>query len=101
LSPLGPGKLIRTWGSVDLDVECAIEMKLIGIVILSVASIAVLLGAVLPVIVTRVLGLGIDIPRYWGRTGTVYGPLSYPWVSLVAGLILLSVFGWGIWKLTR
>jgi hypothetical protein len=76
-------------------------MKLIGIAILSVASIAVLLGVVLPVIGTRVLGLGIDIPSHWGRTGTVYGPLSYPWVSLVAGLLLLSVFGWGIWKLIR
>lgn len=75
------------------------QMKLIGIAVLSVASIAVLLEVVLPVILTRVLGLGIDIPGHWGRTGRVYGPLSYPWVSLLAGLVLLSVFGWGIWKL--
>ncbi len=79
-------------------------MKLIGIAILSLASIAVLLGVVLPVLVTRILGLvglGIDIPGHWGWTGTVYGPLSFPLVSLVAGLLLLSLFGWRIWRLTR
>ena len=72
-------------------------MKIIGIAVLSVASIAVLLGLVLPVLVTHVLGLGIDVPR----NATVYGPLSYSWISLLTGLLLLSVFGWGIWKLTR
>jgi hypothetical protein len=72
------------------------DMKIIGITVLSVASIAVLIGLVLPVLVTHVLGLGIDIPR----NATVYGPLSYPWISLPVGLLLLSVFAWGIWKLT-
>ena len=76
-------------------------MKIVGITLLSVASIAVLLGLVLPVLVTRVLGLGIDVPKHWDRTAMVYGPLAYPWISLLAGLLLLSVFGWGIWKLTR
>lgn len=76
-------------------------MKIVGITLLTVASIAVMLGLVLPVVVTHVLGLGIDFPGHWDRTTPVYGPLSYPWTSLVAGLLLLSVFSWGIWKLTR
>ena len=76
-------------------------MKIVGITLLCIASVAVLLGLVLPVVVTRVLGLGIDVPSHWDRTARVYGPLSYPWISLLAGLLLLSVFSWGIWKLTR
>ena len=76
-------------------------MKIIGITLLSVASIAVLLGLVLPVLVTRVLGLGIDFPSHWDRAARVYGPHSDPWISLLAGLLLLRAFGWCIWKLTR
>ena len=76
-------------------------MKIIAITLLFVASIAVFLGLVLPVLVTRVFGLGIDVPSHLDRTARVYGPLSYPWISLLAGLLLLSAFGWGIWKLTR
>ena len=77
------------------------SMKTVGIILLSVVSFVVLLGLVLPVLVTRVLGLGIDVPAHWNRTARVYGPLSFPWLSLIAGLLLLSVFGWGMWKLTR
>jgi hypothetical protein len=73
-------------------------MKLIGVVLLSIVSIAVLVVMVLPVAVL-ILGLGIDIPNFW--TGKVYLVALYPWVSLLAGLLVLVVFGWGIWKLTR
>jgi len=38
-------------------------MKLLGIVLLSIASIVVLVGMVLPVAVL-ILGLGIDIPNF-------------------------------------
>jgi hypothetical protein len=76
-------------------------MKLLGIVLLSIASIAVLVGMVLPVAASLILGLGIDIPNFWARSGKVYLILSYPWVSLLAGLLLLVVFGWSIWRLTR
>ena len=75
-------------------------MKLLGIVLLSIASIAVLVGMVLPV-AALILGLGIDIPNFWARSGKVHLILSYPWVSLLAGLLFLVVFGWGIWRLTR
>jgi len=75
-------------------------MKLLGIVLLSIASIAVLVGMVLPV-AALILGLGIDIPNFGARSGKVYLILSYPWVSLLAGLLFLVVFGWGIWRLTR
>ena len=76
-------------------------MKLVGIVLLSIASIAVLVAMVLPVAASLISGLGIDIPNFWARSGKVYLILSYPWVSLLAGLLLLVVFGWSIWKLTR
>jgi hypothetical protein len=46
-------------------------MKIVGITLLTVASIAVLLGLVLPVVVTRVFGLGIDVPGPWDRTARV------------------------------
>ena len=75
-------------------------MKLLGIVLLSIASIAVLLGMVLPV-AALILGLGIDIPNFWARSGEVYLILLYPWVSLIAGVLLLFVFGWSIWRLLR
>jgi hypothetical protein len=76
-------------------------MKLLGIVLLSIASIAVLVGVVLPVAASLTLGLGIDIPNFWARSGKAYFVLSYPWVSLLAGLLLLTMFGWSIWRLTR
>jgi hypothetical protein len=76
-------------------------MKPLGVVFLSIASIAVLVGMVLPVGAGLILGLGIDIPNFWARSGKVYFVLSYPWVSLIAGLLLLVVFGWSIWRLTR
>jgi hypothetical protein len=75
-------------------------MKLPGIVLFSIAAIAVFLRMVLPV-AALILGLGIDIPNFWARSGKVYLILSYPWVSLLAGLLLLVVFGWGIWRLAR
>jgi len=76
-------------------------MRLLGVVLLSIASIAVFVGMVLPVAASRILGLGIEVPSFLARTGKVYLILSYPWVSLVAGLLLLAVFGRSIWKLTH
>ena len=75
-------------------------MKLLGIVLLSIASIAVFVGMVLPVAASLILGLGIDVPIFVARSGKVHLILSYPWVSLLAGLLLLVVFGWSIWRLT-
>ena len=76
-------------------------MKLLEIVLLSIAAIAVLVGMVLPVAASLILGLGIDIPNFWVRSGKVYLIVSYPWISLLTGLLLLVVFGWRIWRLTR
>jgi hypothetical protein len=75
-------------------------MRLLRIVLLSIASIGVVVGMVLPV-AALILGLGIDIPNFLARSGKVYLILSYPRVSLLAGLLLLVLFGWGIWRLTR
>jgi hypothetical protein len=75
-------------------------MRLLGIVLLSIASLAVLVGMVLPV-AGLILGLGIDVPNFLARSGKVYLILSYPWVSFLAGLLLLLLFGRSIWKLTH
>jgi len=76
-------------------------MKLLGIVLLSIASLAVFASMVLPVMATLVLGLGIEIPRFWARSGNSHLILLYPWVSLLIGALLLVVLGWAIWKLAR
>ena len=61
-------------------------------------SITVLVRLVPPA-TALILELGIDIPNYWARSGKVYP--RYPWVSLLAGLLLLVLFCWSIWRLTR
>ena len=43
-------------------------MKLPGIVLLFLASIAVLVGMVLPVAASLILGLGIDVPNFWAES---------------------------------
>jgi hypothetical protein len=75
-------------------------MKITGIVLLSVASMVVLVGLVFPV-VPLIFGLGIDIPSFWARAGKPHFVALYPLISLLVGLLLLAVFGWGIWKLVR
>ena len=76
-------------------------MKLLGVVLLCIASITVFLAVILPVAATRILGLGVfvSVDTAWGRT--FYLIFSHPWVSLASGLLILAVFGRGIWKLTR
>ena len=59
-------------------------MKLLGIALLFIASIAVFVGMVLPV-AALILGLGIDIPNFWARSGKVYLILLHPLVSLAGG----------------
>jgi hypothetical protein len=76
-------------------------MKLLGIALLSIASLAVFASMVLPVMPFLVLGLGIEIPSFWARIGKPHFILLYPWVSLLVGVLLLAVLGWGIWKLAR
>jgi hypothetical protein len=76
-------------------------MKFLGIGLLCVASIIVFATLVLPVAASRILGLGIEVPRFWARTGNVHLILLYPWISLFIGVLLLAVFGWGIWRLAR
>jgi len=75
-------------------------MRLLGILLLSIASIAVFVGVVLPAATTRILGFGIDIPKGWGRSAA-FILLSHPWLSLASGLFLLAVFGSGIWRLAH
>ena len=75
-------------------------MKPLVIVLLSVASITVFVGLVLPV-ASLILGLGIEIPGFWVRAGKLHLIALYPLISLMTGLLLLAIFGWGIWKLLR
>jgi len=74
-------------------------MKLLAILLLSIASIAVLAGMVL-LAATLILGLGIDVPDGWARRGVLYVFL-HPWPSLASGLLLLVAFGRGIWRLAH
>jgi len=74
-------------------------VKLVGVALLCIASVAVLLGVVGPIALSLIAGLGIQVPQFWARSGRVFLVASYPWVVLVAGVLLLVVFGWGIWRL--
>ena len=78
-------------------------IKLLGVVILCIASLAVLLAVVLPISAILFLGflgqgVGIDLP--FSKAWLVF-VLSYPWSSLVLGLGLVIVFGWAAWRLAR
>ena len=74
-------------------------MKLLAILFLSIASIAVLAAVVL-VAATFILGLGIDAPHGWARRVVLYVSL-HPLLSLASGLLLLVAFGRGIWRLAH
>jgi hypothetical protein len=74
-------------------------MKLLSILFLSIASIAVFAGVVL-LAAMQILGLGIDVPDGWAGRG-VLGVLLHPLLSLASGLLLLVVFGRGIWRLAH
>jgi len=78
-------------------------IKGLGVVILCIASLAVLLAVVLPIAASLFLGLlgpgvGIDLP--FSKVWLVF-VFSYPWFSLVLGLGLVIVFGWAAWRLAR
>ena len=74
-------------------------MRLLAILLLSIASIAVLAGVAL-LATMLILGLGFDVPDGWARRGVLYVFL-HPWLSLASGLLLIVVFGRGIWRLAR
>ena len=81
-----------------------IAMKGLGIVLLSIASIAVLLVLILPVIFSQVLAryaLRVDTHRFLVRPAILGSVVSKPLLSLMAALLLLIAFGWGISKLSR
>jgi|HubBroStandDraft_6_1064221.scaffolds.fasta_scaffold50174_4 hypothetical protein len=46
-----------------------------------------------------VLGLGIDIPNTRARSAKVLFFYSHPWVSLLVGMLLLALCGWGALRL--
>ena len=74
-------------------------MKLFALALLAVASLAVFACLAL-LAATQVLGLGIDVPDGLARRGIVW-VLLHPWFSLSSGLLLLAVFGRGIWRLAH
>jgi hypothetical protein len=67
-------------------------ITLLGIVLLCTAWLAVLFAVFFPS--PLVLGLGIDVPRVWPRTGSVILVHSHPWFSLLIGLGVLIVLVW-------
>jgi hypothetical protein len=75
-------------------------IKVLGILILCIASVAVLLAVVLPIAALFLgPGVGIDVP-FSAKVWLVF-VFSYPWFSLVLGLGLVIVFGWAAWQLAR
>lgn len=77
-------------------------MKVFGIIILSIAALAVLFIVVLPVMWTHVLMLvihGANTHHVMVGPGFLLPVVSNPSISLVAALMTLVVLGWGIWKL--
>jgi hypothetical protein len=74
-------------------------MKLLAILLLSIASIAVL-AVVGLLVATLILGLGVDVPDGWARRGVLVVFL-HPWLSFAMGLVLLVVFGRQIWRLAH
>jgi hypothetical protein len=83
-------------------------IKVLGIVILCIASAAVLLAVVLPIGAILFLGfpgpgVGIDLPFSLARSAKVWlvFVFSNPWFSLVLGLGMGIGFGWATWRLAR
>lgn len=74
--------------------------KITGIVFLCVLSIAVLLVVIIPA-VSLVLGLGIDVPNVWARSGKILFFYSRPWIPLLLGILILVLCGWGALRLIR
>jgi hypothetical protein len=75
-------------------------IKVLGIVILCIASLAVLLAVVLPIAALFLgPGIGIDVP-FSAKVGLVF-VFSHPWFSVVLGLGMVIVFGWAAWRLAR
>jgi len=75
-------------------------IKLLGIAILCVASLAVLLAVVLS-IAALFLGLGVAIHVPFSAKVWLGFSFSHPWFSLVVGLGLVNVLGWAAWRLAR
>jgi hypothetical protein len=75
-------------------------VKVLGIVLLAVAWLAVLLTVVLPM-AALVLGLGIDVPRFLARSGRILLVYSHSWFSLFIGLGVLIALGLAAWHILR
>jgi hypothetical protein len=76
-------------------------IKLLGIVILCVASLAVLLAVVLPLAASLFLGSGVGIDVLFSARVWLVFVFSNAWFSLVLGLGMVIVFGWAVWRLAR
>lgn len=75
-------------------------MKLLAIIFLSIASIAVLVLLVLLASTFFFAGIGIDVPDGWPRRIVLYAFL-HRWLLLAFGLLLLFALGRGIWRLAH
>ena len=85
------------WNSLK---EVSVVTKAIGIILLGILSISVLLGIVIPSLAFA-LGLGVEIPSSWVRHQKVLSLYGHPWLLLLAGILLLFLLVWGIWRLAR
>jgi hypothetical protein len=74
-------------------------LKVLGVALLCILSIALLLTVIVPA-AALMLGLGIDIP-VWARAGRVFPLYSHPRVALLIGILLLLFSCWGMMRLVR
>lgn len=75
-------------------------LKMLGIAILGILSIALLLKVVLPA-GALVLGLGIDVPNNWSQSWKALFLYSHPATTLLVSVVLLGTFCWGVMRLLR
>jgi hypothetical protein len=79
-------------------------MKVFAIVLLSLASLAIVLGILLPVAISQILArrvIGANTRHFLVRPGFLYPVMSNPLTSFLAGQLMLLILVWGMWKLSR
>ena len=75
-------------------------LKALGVALPCSFSIGVFLAIVVPA-ASLLFGFGIETPNVWPGFRNVLFLYSHLWVPLLVGILLLTVCGWAVWKLTK
>jgi type II secretory pathway component PulF len=76
-------------------------MKYTSIFLLCTLAVIVVLGLILPAAANLLLGVGIELPRYWARLAGARRVYSYPFVLLFIGLALLTSISYTVWRIAH